>query len=271
VIAVVVIGTAVIEATTTVFVNSYIRTKSNKSIESIAVMPFVNTSGNAEVDYLSDGMTETLISSLSQLPNLNVKPSSSVFRYKGKETIPQNIAKELNVQAILNGRVVQHGQDISLFIELIDSSLDKVVWSETYNRKQTDLLTLQTEIARDVSSKIKTKLSGEDLAKVTKSYTTNEEAYQLYLKGNFYTSKFTKEGFDKGSEYLEQAIKLDPDYALAYNGLAYNQLTAMDWFSNPKIAGAKARDTVNKAAALDSSLPQTQLLLGLVAYWVEWD
>ena len=154
---------------------------------------------------------------------------------------------------------------------MIDSSLDKVVWSETYNRKQTDLLTLQTEIARDVSSKIKTKLSGEDLAKVTKSYTTNEEAYQLYLKGNFYTSKFTKEGFDKGSEYLEQAIKLDPDYALAYNGLAYNQLTAMDWFTNPKIAGAKARDTVNKAASLDSSLPQTQLLLGLVAYWVEWD
>ena len=113
------------------------------------------------------------------------------------------------------------------------------MWSETYNRKQTDLLTLQTEIARDVSSKIKTKLSGEDLAKVTKSYTTNEEAYQLYLKGNFYTSKFTKEGFDKGSEYLEQAIKLDPDYALAYNGLAYNQLTAMDWFSNPKIAAPK--------------------------------
>jgi TolB-like protein len=144
VIAVVVIATAVIAATTTVFVNSYFRTKSNKSIESIAVMPFVNTSGNAEVDYLSDGMTETLISSLSQLPNLNVKPSSSVFRYKGKETNAQTIAKELNVQAILNGRVVQHGQDISLFIELIDSSLDKVVWSETYNRKQTDLLTLQT-------------------------------------------------------------------------------------------------------------------------------
>jgi serine/threonine-protein kinase len=153
------------------------RAATSKQIESVAVLPFVNESRNPDAEYLSDGMTETLISSLSQLPNLNVKPRSSVFRYKGKETDPRTIAKELDVQAILNGRVVQRGQDISLFVELIDISLDKVVWSETYNRKQSDLVTLQTDMAREVSGKLKTKLSGADEAKVTKTYTTNPEAY----------------------------------------------------------------------------------------------
>ena len=146
----------------------YVTCKSN-TISSIAVMPFVNASGNGDLEYLSDGMTETLISSLSQLPNLNVKPRSSVFRYKGRETDPQTIAKALNVQAILNGRVTQRGQDLSLFVELIDVALEKVVWSQQYNRKQSDLVTLQTDIARDVSSRLKTKLSGADEAKVTKT------------------------------------------------------------------------------------------------------
>ena len=184
------------------------------------------------------------------LPNLNVKPRSSVFRYKGKETNPQTIGKELNVQAILNGRVVQRGQDISLFVELKDISLDKVIWSQQYNRKQSDLVTLQSDIARDVSSNLKTKLSGADEARVTNVYTTNSEAYQLYLKGNYYTSKFSKEGFRKGEVFFEQAIQLDPNYALAYNGIAYSQLTAMDWFTEPKVAGPKARDNVTKAIAL---------------------
>ena len=140
-------------------------------VESIAVMPFVNESGNADVEYLSDGMTETLISSLSQLPNLNVKARSSVFRYKGKETDPKTIGKELNVQAILNGRVVQRGDQLTLSLELVDAQTENVIWSQQYNRKQTDLVTLQSEIARDVSSKLKSKLSGADVAKVEKTYT----------------------------------------------------------------------------------------------------
>ncbi|MEO8649263.1 MAG: FlgO family outer membrane protein, partial [Acidobacteriota bacterium] len=131
-----------------------------KQIESIAVMPFVNESGNADVEYLSDGMTETLISSLSQLPTLNVKPRSSVFRYKGKENDPQTIGKELNVQAVLNGTVTSRGQDLSLFVELVDIALNKVVWSRQYNRKQSDLAALQSEIARDVSGKLRNKLTG---------------------------------------------------------------------------------------------------------------
>ena len=156
---------------------------SNVAIKSIAVMPFVNEGGKAELEYLSDGMTDTLISSLSQVPNLNVKARSSVFRYKGKETNPQTIAKELNVQALLNGRIAQRGDQLTLTLELVDAQTENVIWSEQYNRKQADLVSLQSVIARDVSTKLRTKLSGTDEQKVTKTYTANPEAYQLYLKG----------------------------------------------------------------------------------------
>jgi TolB-like protein/tetratricopeptide (TPR) repeat protein len=245
--------------------------KKTPAIESIAVMPFVNESGNADVEYLTDGMTETLISSLSQLQNLNVKPRSTVFRYKGKQTDPQTVAKELNVQAILNGRVVQRGQDISLFVELINISLDKVVWSETYNRKQSDLVTLQTDIAREVSSKIKTKLSGADEAKVTKTYTTNPEAYQLYLKGNFYRTKYTEEGFKKSIEYYQQAIAIDPNYALPYHGIAAAYDFANGWYLAPKESEPKAKAAALKALELDETLAETHYLLGKIVFWYEWD
>ncbi len=253
-------------------VGSYLKyDRSDKQISSIAVMPFVNESGNSAVEYLSDGMTETLISNLSQLPNLNVKPRSSVFRYKGKETDPRTVAKELNVQAILNGRVVQRGLDISLFVELIDISLDKVVWSETYNRKQSDLVTLQTDIAREVSGKLKTKLSGAEEAKVTKTYTTNPEAYQLYLKGNFYRTKYTEEGFKKGLEYYQKAIAIDPNYALAYHGIAAAYDFANGWYLPPHESEPKAKAAALKALDLDETLADTHYLLGKIVFWYEWD
>ncbi len=196
------------------------RSVNTTQIESIAVMPFVNESGNADVEYLSDGMTETLIKSLSNLPNLNVKPRSSVFRYKGKDTDLQTIAKELNVQAILNGRVVQRGDGLTLSLELVDAAQDKVIWSEQYQRKQSELVSLQSEIARDVSTKLKSKLSGEDSAKVEKTYTANSEAYQLYLKGRYHWNKRTYEDLLKAIEQFKAAIDKDADYALAYAGLA---------------------------------------------------
>jgi len=245
--------------------------RKNNTIESIAVMPFVNASGNGEVEYLSDGMTETLISSLSQLPNLNVKPRSSVFRYKGKETNPQTIAKELNVQAILNGRVVQRGQDLSLYVELIDVALEKVVWSQQYNRQQSDLVMLQTDIARDVSSRLKTKLSGADEAKVTKTYTNNPEAYQLYLKGKYFYSKYNANSYQKAIDYYKQAIEMDPNYALAYHAIAEAYNTATDWYLPPKEAQPKAKAAVLKALELDSTLAEAHNTLGIIAFWYDWD
>ena len=241
------------------------------AIESIAVMPFVNESGNVEVEYLSDGMTETLISSLSQLANLNVKPRSSVFRYKGKETDSQTIGKELNVQAILNGKVVQRGQDLSLFVELIDVALDKVVWSQRYDRKQTDIVTLQTDVARDISNRLKSKLSSADEAKLTKTYTNNPDAYQLYLKGNFYRTKYTEEGFQKGIEYYQKALEIDPNYALAYHDIAAAYDFANDFYLPPKQAMPKAKAAALKALELDEKLAETHYLLGKIVFWYEWD
>ncbi|MCA1600447.1 MAG: protein kinase [Acidobacteria bacterium] len=248
------------------------RPASTKQIESIAVMPFVNESGNADVEYLSDGMTETLISSLSQLPNLNVKARSSVFRYKGKDTNPQTIGKELNVQAILNGRVVQRGEQLTLSLELIDAQTENVIWSEQYNRKQADLVTLQSEIARDVSGKLKTKLSGADEARVAKSYTTSTEAYQLYLKGRYNWNKRTGESLKQAVEFYQQAIEKDPNYALAYSGLAETHVLFPQFsVALPKDSAPLAKATALRALALDDSLAEAHTALGEYLNYFEWD
>ncbi len=160
-----------------------------KQIESIAVMPFVNESGNADIDYLSDGMTETLISSLSNIPNLSVKARSTVFYYKGKETSPKKIGEELKVQAVLFGRVSQRGDDLKLSLELVNTETQNVIWSEQYNRKQSDLVALQSEIAKTVSDKLRSKLTAAEQERVIKTNTTSSEAQQLYLKGRFHWNK----------------------------------------------------------------------------------
>ncbi len=241
-------------------------------MESIAVMPFVNESGNADVEYLSDGMTETLISSLSQLPKLSVKARSSVFRYKGKDADAQTIAKELNVQAILTGKVVQRGQDLSLYVELVEVASDKVIWSETYNRPITDLVALQSDVARDVSNKLQLKLSGADGQKLTKSYTTNAQAYQLYMKGRFHLLKGMKLGIETAISYFQQAIEVDPNYALAYAGLA-------DAYRGFSLGGEmpsdefmpKARAAAKRAIEIDDTLAEAHANLGHVMFWYDWD
>ena len=243
-----------------------------KQTESVAVMPFVNESGNADIDYLSDGMTETLISSLSQLPNLSVKARSTVFRYKGKTTDARTIGKELNVQAILNGRVVQRGDQLTLSLELVDAMTENSLWSQQYNRRQTDLVALQSEIARDVSNKLKTKMSGADVAKVEKTYTTDPEAYQLYLKGKFFWNKRTGESLTQAAELYRQAIDKDPNYALAYSGLAETYAL----FSSYDVAPANDSLPQSKAAAMraleiDDSLAEAHTALGFYLSTYEWD
>jgi eukaryotic-like serine/threonine-protein kinase len=251
----------------------YLRTRNTAvAIASIAVMPFVNESGNADVEYLSDGMTETLITSLSQVPGLNVKARSSVFRYKGKETDPKTVGKELNVQAILNGRVAQRGDQLTLNLELVDVQNENVIWSEQYNRKQTDLVSLQSDIARDVSSKLKIKLSGADEQKLTKNYTQNAEAYKLYLQGRFYANKRTPKDSRKAIDCFQQAVTIDPNYALAYGGLAisYAYLTIYgDELGTETFP--KAREFAAKASQLDGNLAEPHILLGLLKFLQEHD
>ena len=246
--------------------------KTQAPIQSIAVMPFVNESGNANVEYLSDGMTDTLISSLSQLPNLNVKARSSVFRYKGKDTSPQIIGRELNVQAILNGRVVQRGDQLTLGLELIDAQTENVIWSENYNRKQGDLVTLQSEIARDVSSKLRTKLSGVDEQKLGRIYTTNPEAYRLYLQGRFYWNKREEKDVRNAIDCFNRAIALDANYALAYAGLADSYVILSSFsFANPAEAIPKAREFANKALSIDQTLAEPHTALGLTMIQFDYD
>jgi len=250
----------------------YFSRKTTAAIQSIAVMPFVNESGNAEFEYLSDGMTETLINSLSQLANLSVKARSTVFHYKGKDPSPQQVGSELSVQGVLNGHFIQRGDQLTLSLELVDARTGDQIWGEQYNRKTTDLVSLQSEIARDVSSKLKTKLSGADAAKVEKNYTTNVEAYQLYLKGKFYWNKRTGEALKQAVQFYQQAIEKDPNYALAYSGLAETYVL----FSSYDVAPATDSMPQAKAAALraleiDEQLAEAHTALGFYLSNYEWD
>ena len=246
-----------------------------KQIESIAVMPFVNDSGNPEIEYLSDGMTEMLINSLSQVPNLKVKARSSVFRYKGKDIDTKKIAPELNVQAILNGHIIQRGDQLSLSLELIDAVTENVIWGNKYERKLSELVSLQSEVARDVAGKLKSKLSDASEQQVAKAYTVNTEAYQLYLKGIYHWNKRTGDELKLAISLFEQAIEKDPAYAKAYGGLAmayqvFAANTASTKAENTETA-IKARAAATKALQLDNQLAEAHAVLAERNIEDEWD
>ena len=222
---------------------------------------------------MSDGITESLIDSLSRLPHLSVKARSSVFRYKGKNIEPLQVASELSVQAILNGRVVQRGDDLTLYLSLVDGRNGNQLWGEQYNRKLTDLVTLQSEIANDVSSKLRMRLSGVDKEKLAKNYTQNAEAYQAYLKGRYYWNKGVAPGYERSRDYFQQAIDLDPSYALAHSGLAlYYSYAAANGLLPPDENWPKAEAAANKALALDETLAESYNPLAAVKlyYYRDW-
>ena len=267
--ALVIIGLLLIAIVVVASAYFYLAQKKTRAIESIAVMPFVNESGNGDLEYLSDGMTETLISSLTRLPNLSVKSRSSVFRYKGKDTDPKTVGKELNVQAILLGRVVQHGEQLTLNLELVDVATENAIWSQQYNRQQSDLASLQNEIARDVSSKLK---SSAETSKVENSYTANAEAYQLYLKGLFQWNKRTGESLKQSVEFFNQAIAKDPNYALAYSGLAQSyELFGSYSVALPQESMPKARAAAVRAIEIDDTLAEAHCALAIYLSTFSWN
>jgi eukaryotic-like serine/threonine-protein kinase len=241
------------------------------AIDSIAVLPLVNASNDANMEYLSDGITESIINSLSQLPQLRVVPRVSAFRYKGRQIDPQAIGREMGVRAVLTGRVVQVGENLSIQTELIDVNTDSQLWGQKYNRKLSDILTLEDEIASQISDKLRLKLTGPEHQQVVKRYTQNTEAYQLYLKGRYYWKKYTKDGAEKSIEYFNKAIEKDPTYALAYSSLADAYVVLGVLYLPPKETFPKARDAGEKALAIDESLAAGHISMGAYKLFYEWD
>jgi eukaryotic-like serine/threonine-protein kinase len=250
------------------------RARTRKAIDSLAVLPLVNSRADAETEYLSDGITECIINSLSKLPKLRVVPRSTVFRYKNRQTDLQQIGQELGVRAVFAGRVLQIGESLIVNAELVDIANEAQIWGENYRREMTDIFTLLDEIAEDISEKLKLKLSGEDKKQLSKRYTENTEAYQFYLKGRYFvTSKRTEEWIKKGIEYFQKAIDLDPNYALAFSGIAeaYGFLASSTGGWSPREAYPKAEAAALKALELDDSLGEAHCSLGFAQLLYDWN
>ncbi len=240
-------------------------------IHSLAVLPLVNVSPDAEMEYFSDGITESIINALTRLPKLRVVPRSTVFRYKGPNLDPQQVGRELGVRAVLTGRVLHFGERLVVNAELIDVANESQLWGEQYNRKPADIFEVQEEISKEISQKLLSKLSGEERKRLTKRHTHDTEAYGHYLKGRFYWNKRTEENFLKGIEHFRQAIEVDPNYALAYAGLADSYILLGFYTAQyPDHVMPKAKAAAVNALELDDSLAEAHNSLAYILYVYEW-
>src|SRR5215469_10928410 len=242
-------------------------------IGSVAVLPFANASGDSSMEYLSDGITEGVIDRLSGLPNLKVISRTSAFRYKQRDIEPQKVAKDLGVDALVTGRVVQRGDDLSVNAELVDAREHKQLWGEQYNRKFADIVSIQQEIATAISGNLRVRLASEEKTRVKKSSATNPEAYQLYLKGRFHANQATAAGLTKSIEYFQHAIDRDPGFALAYAGLAesYNALGGWWIYLAPAETLPKAKAAAMKALELDDMLAEAHAALATAEWFYDWN
>ncbi len=253
-------------------VSRFTAARKDKAIESVAVLPFENKSGNADSEYLSDGLAESLIYRLSQLSNLKVSPRSSVFRYKGQTIDAEKIGNDLGVDAVMSGRLVQRGDNLTISVDLVDVRNKRTLWGDQFERKTSDLLATQREIAAAITEKLQLRLSGNDATGMTKRYTDNNEAYQLYLKGRFYWNKRNAEALKKTIEYYNQAIQKDPNFALAYAGLAevYGQMPVYS-AGSPRENVPKGMEAARTALKLDETLAEAHTALGFQLFYYDWN
>jgi len=244
-----------------------------KHIDSLAVLPFVNATADANEEYLSDGLTESLISTLSLAPDLKVMARSTVFRFKGKDDDPQKIGQQLKVGAVLMGRITQHGDEVGVQADLVSTSDGSELWGSHYERKAADITQLQGDIARDVSRRLRVQLSGEKQQRLGSAGTTNPEAYRLYLEGRQLWYGRTSEGLKKSIDLFQQAIAADPSYALAYAGLGetYNVIPSYRAGITSPQAELLADAATRKALELDDSLPEAHLArAGFLTFAWKW-
>ena len=232
-------------------------TRPSEAIDSVAVMPFVNVSADPNIEYLSEGISDSIINNLSELPSLKVSSLNSVLRYKGKQTDPRAIGRDLNVRALLMGRLTRHGDDISISTELIDPKDNRHLWGQRYNYKLADIVALQEEISRDITRQLRLRLSSAEQKQVAKHYTESTEAQEAYWKGRYHMRKLTPQELQESIRYFNRAIELDPNFALAYAGLAssYSTLGARGTLS-PMEAYPKVIAAATRALELDDTLAE---------------
>jgi TolB-like protein/Tfp pilus assembly protein PilF len=244
----------------------------NELVDSIAILPFENTGHHPDMEYLSDGITETIINNLSQLDRLRVLPRTIVFRYKGKTIDPAKVGRELRVRVVVTGHVVQRGDRLVIGAELIDTAKESQVWGQTYDRRPDDILSIQDEIASEISSKLRVRLTDAERNRLTRRGTQSSEAYFLQLKALYWANKWTAEGIQKGLGYARQAIEADPGYALAYAILA-KVFALMGFFGDvpPMDAFPRAKAAAQHALAIDDTLAGAHAVLGFAGLVFDWD
>ena len=238
---------------------------SRKVIHSLAILPLTNDSGDSQADYLSDGITETIINNLSQLPQLKVMSRTTMFRFKGGNIEPLAIAKQLNVAAILTGRMLRMGSRLIIQVELVDAADGSQIWGDRYNREVADVLEIQDEIATEVSLKLQLKLTASEKKRIAQRHTISHEAYHAYLKGRFHWNKRSAEGLKKSLEYFNEAIEIDPVYAGAYAGLAdsYAVLGNQHLMASNS-AYPRAKAAAMKAIEINDCLAEAYTTLGYI-------
>ena len=245
--------------------------QSRDKVHSLAIMPFYNESPDPNAQYLSDGLTETIINSLSHLQGLRIIGHNSVFRYRGKELDGRMVGKELHVKSVVTGRIFQVGERLIVSAEMIDVHTGWHIWGDQYQRKLTDVLKVQQDISHKISIALKQKLTREEKAKVSSSSTDNAEAYKAYLKGRYHWSKFDIASSKKAAEYFVQAIEIDPTYALAYAGLSDAYYRMSNVYSPTRVAMSKAKAAAAKALEIDNTLSEAHAAMGIIKMSYEWD
>jgi serine/threonine-protein kinase len=247
--------------------------------DSLAVLPFTYVNTDAQVsadpdrDFFADGVTEDLINRLSHISDLRLIARNSVFRYKGKNADPQTVGRELGVRNVLMGQIVQRGDDLTISVELVDARNNSHLWGEQFDRKVTDLFSVQKEISRKISDRLGLRLTGRQLERAIQSYTPHPDAYQLYLKGRYFWNKRTPDDLQKAADYFQQAIAKDSSYAQAYSGLAdtYYYMGYAFGRTPPREAMPRAKAAALKALELDENLAEAHTSLGLVKFVYDWD
>ena len=252
-------------------VNEHSHKQHRDKAHSLAILPFYNESFDPNAEYLSDGLTESIINSLSYLQDLRIIGRNSVFRYKGKELNGRMIGKELRVKSVVTGRILLLGDRLIVRVEMVDVQTGWHIWGEQYHRKLSDILKVQQEVAQKISMALKYRLISDEKVKVNNSSTENAEAYKAYLKGRYHWSKFDLASSKKAADYFVQAIDIDPTYALAYAGLADAYYRLSNVYAPTREAMSKARAAAMKALEIDNTLSEAHAAMGIIKLFYEWD